>query len=73
MKAIEYNTEAECLQAWEELEILCEHLHQQGTEKYTYTIDNVLILEPHHIYNEIVNAWIGDKELIDYINEVEDI
>ena len=69
MRAIEYNTEAEAIQAWEELESLCEHLHEQGTEKYTYLIGNVLILEPHHIYNDIVNAWIDGKELIDYTYE----
>ena len=69
MRAIEYNTEEEAIQAWNELESLCEHLHEQGTEKYTYLKGNVLILEPHEIYNEVVDAWIENKELIDYTYE----
>lgn len=66
MRAIQFDTEAEALQAWNDLEALCEPLHKQGTEKYTYTIGNVLILEPHDTYNQAVNEWIKGKELIEY-------
>lgn len=66
MRAIEYTTNEECLAAWNELEALCEHLHEKGTYKYTSIENNVLILDPIEKYEGIVSKWIGKKETINF-------
>lgn len=66
MRAIEYETTEECVKAWDELEGLVEHLHEKGTDKYTYIENNVLILDLIEKYEPIVSKWIGNKETINF-------
>lgn len=66
MRAIEYGTNEECVKAWNELEGLVEHLHEKGTDKYTYIENNVLILDPIEKYEPIVSEWIGNKTTINF-------
>ena len=66
MRAIAYDTNEECVKAWEELEGLVEHLHEKGTDKYTYIENNVLILDPIERYEGVVSKWIGKKKTINF-------
>ena len=73
MRAIQYYTQEEAVQQWNELEALLEHLHEKGTDKYTYIENNVLILDPIEKYEGIVSKWIGKKETINFeYKQVED-
>jgi hypothetical protein len=66
MRAISYDTNEECVKAWNELESLVEHLHEKGTTKYTYIEENVLILDVIEKYEPIVAKWIGNKTTINF-------
>jgi hypothetical protein len=66
MRAIEYDTTEECVKAWNELEELVKHLHEKGTDKYTYIEENVLILDVIEKYEPIVSEWIGNKTTINF-------
>jgi hypothetical protein len=66
MRAIEYDTNEECVKSWNELEELVKHLHEKGTDKYTYIENNVLILDVIEKYEPIVAKWIGKKETINF-------
>jgi hypothetical protein len=73
MRVIEYDTEKEAIEQWNELENLLLHLHLKGTDKYTYLIGCDLVLEPHPLYDKVVNEWIKDKKVIEkeYKNDLE--
>jgi catalase (peroxidase I) len=73
MRVIEYATEKEAIEQWNELENKLLHLHDKGTEKYTYLIGCDLVLEPHPLYDKVVNEWIKDKKVInkEYKNDLE--
>ena len=66
MRAIQYDTNEEAIQQWNELESLVEHLHEKGTDKYTYIENNVLILDPIEKYEGVVKEWIGNKTTINF-------
>lgn len=67
MRAIQYDTEAQALDQWNDLEALCVHLHDENTNKYTYIEQGtILILDPLDKYEPIVSEWIGSKETFDY-------
>jgi len=66
MRAIQYETTEQCVKAWNELESLVEHLHEKGTDKYTYIENNVLILDAIEHYEEVVSKWIGNKTIINF-------
>jgi hypothetical protein len=67
MRAIQYNTESEALEQWNELEALVVNLHDKNTVKYTYIEQGtILILDPLDKYEPIVSEWIGSKETFDY-------
>ena len=74
MRAIEYTTIEVAIAQWNELEALCEHLHELGTHKYTYLENNVLILDVIEKYEPIVSEWIGNKITINFeYNNTDDI
>jgi hypothetical protein len=65
MQVIEYATEKEAIEQWNELENLLLPLHDKGTDKYTYLIGCDLVIEPHPLYDKVVNEWIKDKKVIE--------
>lgn len=75
MRAIQYDTEAEAIEQWNELEALVVHLHDENTTKYTYIEQGtILILDPSYKYEPIVSEWIGQKQTFEYkppIYEIE--
>ena len=76
MRAIQYNTETEALEQWNELEALLVHLHDENTDKYTYVQGTILMLQEVAKYESIVSEWIGQKETFEYqpiINEDDTI
>jgi hypothetical protein len=66
MRAIIYDSEFEAIDNWLKLEQLVEHLHEKGTNKYTYVSENILFLQPLEKYEPIVSEWLKGKNTIDY-------
>jgi hypothetical protein len=66
MRAIQYNTHQEALDAWEELEQKCLNYHKPGTLKFTYVIDNVLLVPAKVGYNKALNSFLNGKETFEY-------
>jgi len=72
MRAIIYDSEFEALEQWGELEKLVEHLHEKGTEKYTYVSGNILFLQPLEKYEPIVSEWLKGKTTFNYEPQIEE-
>ena len=74
MRAIQFTTSEEALQKWNELEALCVYLHEKGTDKYTYLIDEFTIaLQEVEKYEPIVSEWLKDKVTFNYIPPKEEL
>jgi hypothetical protein len=73
MQVIEYENIEDATKQWNDLENKLLHLHLKGTEKYTYLIGCDLVLEPHPLYDKVVNEWCKGKKVInkEYKNDLE--
>jgi hypothetical protein len=65
MQVIEYDNIEDATKQWNDLENKLLHLHLKGTDKYTYLIGCDLVLEPHPLYDKVVNEWCNGKKVIE--------